>query len=118
MGAVMGIARKGRRKFNHDDVDYLWWVIEDYETYSPGDFFHAHITRCDKKLMLVFQLGQAAETCHLVVRTQSGPCRRFRCPVFTAGPAFTPNNVKALLEWYHKSCAEAEEVNYLGLPLR
>lgn len=27
----MGIAKKGKRKLIHNEIDYYWWVGDDYE---------------------------------------------------------------------------------------
>ncbi|MCA9045734.1 MAG: hypothetical protein KDA69_15510 [Planctomycetaceae bacterium] len=112
----MGIAKKGRHKFNHDGVEYLWWVAVDVEFYSRGSCLHAQIVRCDKKLLLSFQLDQPADTCHLTIKrdTRSGPWRRLRCPVFQAKPQFTPGTVRELLDWFRDYSENAEEVNYRG----
>ena len=115
----MGISKKGRHKFDFNGVQYLWWVREDYETYSPGNFLHVYIARCDKQLVIAFQLGQSPDTCHLTIQHdgQSSCWRRLRCPVFDQGPSFTPRNVRTLLEWFTEYSGDAEEVNYLGLSL-
>ena len=113
----MGIAKKGRNSFDFDGEQYVWWVAEDYETYSPGTFFHANICKSDKTLLVAFQLGQEEQTCHLIIKNGDppGPWRRLRCPLFTSGPSFTPRHVRALLEWFRDHSDAAVTVNYLGL---
>ncbi|WP_222435896.1 hypothetical protein [Rubripirellula tenax] len=114
---VMGIAKKGRNAFDFDGDPYVWWVAEDYEVFSPGTYFHANICKDDKSLLVTYQLGQDEATSHLVIKNGDppGPWRRLRCPLFGTASAFTPRNVRQLLEWFRDHSQLADTVNYLGL---
>lgn len=125
MGAIMAVSRKRKRPISVDGREYLWWIVVDYEPpFVPSAGTSLKVVDLPGELFVEYHLGQPPEVCHVVVQGRrfrsvsgcGGPHRRFRCPVFAAGPAVSPADVAALIRWCEKA-GEPVEVNYVGLSL-
>jgi len=122
----MAVSRKRRRPIAIDGREYMWWVTQDDEPpYVPSVGISLKVVDKSGDMYVEYHVGQPADVSHVVVKGKrfravtgcGGPHRRFRCPVFAAGPIVAPAQVAAFIRWI-ESAEGSLEVNYLGLPLR
>jgi hypothetical protein len=106
----MGLAKSGRRSICVGGAAYLWAVSEDVEAfYSMVAMVISH----DKKFYVRYALSQSANVRHLIVKVE-GTTRRYLCPQFGSSEAFTPRDVRALIDWCKSDLAGAVEVDWRG----
>ena len=111
----MAIAKKHRRKLDHEGRAYVWFVKEDDDCGSSV----LYIENETKTLKVQYVLGQTDEDCALsvtgsaFVRTDpTSTWRRFRCPRFDSHGVITPKGVVAIVQWCLSSAETRVPANF------
>ena len=121
----MAISTHRRRRIQIDGIQYLWWVVTDFEE----EFFtqpKLTVASRDRQLLVRYCLQQSQETRYLVVLGPQfrgipglgGPWRRFRCPSFGDSSMLLPKDVANLVRWCTETGQATTEVDYRGHVLR
>lgn len=102
----MAIAKKGRRKIVVGLREFLWWVHADWENYNAPGAATVAVASNDRRILLSYVLNQDEQARHVIVIgpefrgvLQSGPYRRFRCPMFGFADEIRPSHVAELIMW-------------------
>jgi hypothetical protein len=105
----VGVAKKGRRRIVVNGEAYLWVVFEDLESFGAVTVM---VISPDKKFLVRYALSQSASVRHL--EKVEGSTRRYRCPQFGSSEAFSPRDVRVLIEWCKSHIANGVEVDWRG----
>jgi hypothetical protein len=117
----MGANHKGRRKFNYNGREFVWYMklTDDYSYAYENP--QLHLISMDKKIIISYQPLQDSQNRFLIAKgpefggleNKSGSWRRFRIPLWE-DEIITPKFIRNLLDWYFDDKKEIQEVDYLG----
>ena len=119
----MGIAKKGKPKLVHNDVEYYWWVGDDFEG-PTGHEIEVTVSTEDKEFLVKYYINQRDNYFVTVVGKKfggnvktGGTWKRFASPKFGELSSFTPKNVVELIDWCLENSDARKLVDYRGNPI-
>ena len=109
----MGVCGKGRRKIIYGNIEYVWYVSEDYDSM----YYILNIISKDKRIILSYPLK--TETSYIISKggyfqgkKTNGLWNRYLLP-FSTPKSITPNFVSKIIAWAAEG-TNAVEIQWNG----